>query len=182
MPADPATPMLWLGNAADDTLVMVALVPDSVARMTVLTADQKTVALKVAGNVASGRLSDRPARVLTTLRDGTILRYDYDLTFPARRDSLPPTKSDAAAPGDRSRAFRPRASRPLIAAVGPAVVANGTVDLPQVVQARIAELRRQLAGLPRAATARAEPAADGRRREPCEGLPGRDDRHRRPTR
>ena len=119
--ADPATPMLWLGNAADDTLVMVALVPDSVARMTVLTADQKTVALKVAGNVASGRLSDRPARVLTTLRDGTILRYDYDLTFPA--DSSLPTTKEFRRSGDRSRAFA-REHPALIAAVGPAVVAQ----------------------------------------------------------
>jgi hypothetical protein len=140
--ADPATPTLWLGNATDDTLVLVALVPDVVARMSVLTVDQKAVDLDVAGNVASGRLSDRPARVLTTLRDGTTLRYDYDLTFPADM-ILPPTKEFRHS-GDRSRAFA-RENPALIAAVGPAVVANGTVDLPKAVQAKIDDLRRRLA-------------------------------------
>jgi hypothetical protein len=140
--ADPATPALWLGNAADDTLVIVALVPDTVSRMTVLTADQKTVDLVVAGNVASGRLSDRPARVLTTLRDGTTARYDFDLTRPPD-ETLPATK-EFRRPGDRSRAFV-RDNPALIAAVGPAMVANGTVELPKVVQEKIADLNRQLA-------------------------------------
>jgi hypothetical protein len=139
--ADPATPSLWLGNAADDTLVMVALVPDTVARMTVLTADQQTVGLKVAGNVATGRLSDRPARVLTTLRDGTTRRYDYDLTFPPD-ETLPPTKAMPRS-GDRSRAFV-RNNAALIAATGPAVVANGVVELPKSAQEKIADLDQQL--------------------------------------
>jgi len=141
--ADPATPALWLGNAADDTLVIVALVPDAVARMTVLTADQKTVDLHIAGNVASGRLSDRPARVESTLRDGTTARYDYDLTRPP--DETLPTTKEFRRSGDRSRAFV-RDNPALIAVVGPAVVADGAVDLPKAVQEKIADLNRQLAG------------------------------------
>ena len=80
--------------------------------------------------------------------------------------------------GDRSRAFV-RDNPALVAAVGPAVVASGTVELPKPVQEKVADLDRRLGEcLGRSRAARRSPA-DRSGWDAGEGVPGRDGRHRR---
>jgi hypothetical protein len=136
--ADPEWPGLMLVRAADDDIVAVVLVPDDVRAVRVLTAEGSWVSLEIHDNVATGRVDAQPARVLTTLRDGSTVRWDQDLALAAGQ--VPPSRKAPYA-GDVERQFA--AAHPdVIARVGPAVIEDdGTVRIPAAVAQRVAQLR-----------------------------------------
>ncbi len=140
--ANPEFPGLLLVRAADDGIVAVGLVADDVVAVRVLTAEGSWVDMRVRDNVATARLDARPARVLTTLRNGSTVRWDEDVARTAG-SVLPPSRTAPYA-GDIERQFA--AAHPeVLARVGPAVIAaDGSVGLPVSVTRRIADIRASL--------------------------------------